>query len=114
MYKRQFYAPVDNPSVVNLVKAGSAVPVKFALGGDFGMDIFATGYPASASRPCAGGLTDALEETATPGSATLTYDPGSGRYHYNWKTDKAWAGTCRTLVLRFVDGSEATAEFRFK
>ena len=29
-----FLAPVDAPPVVNSVKAGAAVPVKFSLGGD--------------------------------------------------------------------------------
>jgi hypothetical protein len=109
-----FYAPVDNVPTVNVVKAGSTVPLKFSLGGDFGLDIFAAGYPASSWRSCTGGATDALEETVQPGSATLTYDASSGRYHYNWKTLKSWAGTCRTLVLRFADGTEVTAEFRFK
>jgi hypothetical protein len=109
-----FYQPVDNAPIVNIVKAGSTVPVKFSLGGDHGLDIFAAGSPASASHACEGQVGDALEETARPGSSTLTYDPGTGRYHYNWKTDKAWAGTCRRLVLQFVDGTQATAEFRFK
>jgi PKD domain len=109
-----FYAPVDNAPVVNVVKAGSTVPVKFGLGGDFGLAIFAAGFPASASVPCSGGSLDTLEETAQPGAATLTYDPATGRYHYNWKTSKSWAGQCRTLVLRFTDGNEVTAQFRFK
>lgn len=109
-----FDAPVDNAPTVNVVKAGSTVPLKFGLGGDHGLAIFEAGYPASASRPCTGGALDALEETAQPGSATLTYDAATDRYHYNWKTSKAWAGQCRTLVLRFVDGTEVTAEFRFK
>jgi hypothetical protein len=30
-----------------------------------------------------------------------------------WKTDKAWAGQCRELQLRFVDGRTETANFRF-
>jgi hypothetical protein len=63
---------------------------------------------------CTGGTLDTLEETALPGQAALTYDAASGRYHYNWKTQSSWAGTCRRLVLRFADGTEKTAEFRFK
>ena len=30
---------------------GAAVPVKFTLGGDMGLDIFATGYPLSRQIP---------------------------------------------------------------
>ena len=63
---------------------------------------------------CAAGAADTLEETAQPGAATLTYDAASGRYHYNWKTLKSWAGQCRTLVPGFADGPEVTAEFRFQ
>ena len=109
-----FFAPVDNAPIVNVVKAGSTVPVKFGLGGNRGMDIFAPGFPASAKVSCTGGPLDTLEETALPGQATLTYDAASGRYHYNWKTQSSWSGTCRRLVLRLADGTEKTAEFRFK
>jgi alpha-tubulin suppressor-like RCC1 family protein len=109
-----FYAPVDNQPVVNVVQAGSTVPVKFSLGGDRGLGIFAQGYPQSAVHACAGTTLDALESTSTPGEATLVYDAASGRYHYNWKTQKAWAGTCRTLVLKLTDGTTHTAEFRMR
>lgn len=109
-----FDVPVDNPPVVNVVKAGSTVPLKFGLGGARGLDIFAPGYPASTAASCGNASTDALEETATPGSTTLTYDAATGRYHYNWQTDRSWGGSCRTLVLRFADGSERTALFRFR
>jgi hypothetical protein len=45
-----FYRPVDNPPVVNTVKAGQGIPVKFSLGGDFGLDIFEAGYPTPTAR----------------------------------------------------------------
>ena len=46
-----FFRPVDNLPTVNVVKAGSAIPVKFSLGGDQGLNIFAANSPASiASR----------------------------------------------------------------
>ena len=109
-----FFAPVVNVPALNVVQAGSTVPLKFSLGGDHGLAIFAQGYPASVSHPCSGGPAGPLEPTVLPGGATLTYDPWLGRYHYNWKTSRAWAGQCRTLVMRFVDGTQVTAEFRFK
>ena len=110
-----FYAPVDNPAVVNVVKAGSTVPVKFSLGGNRGLDIFADGFPASSPHACGtSGVSDELEQTASPGASELTYDAGSQRYHFNWQTKKQWSGTCRTLVVTLVDGRTRTAEFRFK
>ena len=42
-----FFPPVDNPLVVNVVNAGRAIPVKFSLGGNKGLNIFAPGYPVS-------------------------------------------------------------------
>ena len=44
-----FFPPVDNLPALNSVKAGSAIPVKFSLGGDKGLNIFAAGYPKSVS-----------------------------------------------------------------
>jgi len=38
---------VDNPPTKNVVKAGAAVPVKFSLGGDRGLNIFASTSPSS-------------------------------------------------------------------
>ena len=87
-----FFQPIDNGKL-NTSQAGSAVPVKFTLGADRGMEIFAAGYPKSSPMSC---LTsqpiDPLEETATPGESGLSYSPGGERYHYVWKTEKAWAG----------------------
>jgi hypothetical protein len=33
------------------------------------------------------------------GNSSLQCDAGSDQYTYVWKTDKAWAKTCRILVL---------------
>jgi hypothetical protein len=108
-----FFRPVDNLPVVNVVKAGSAVPVKFSLGGDQGLAIFAKNYPVSAPMACSGAVQDAVEETVTAGGSSLSYDPTAGQYIYVWKTDKAWAGTCRQLQVKFADGSVQLANFSF-
>jgi hypothetical protein len=108
-----FFRPVDNLPVVNTVKAGSAVPVKFSLGADQGLNIFATGYPKSAAMACSGAVQDAVEETVTAGGSSLSYDAIAGQYVYVWKTDKAWAGTCRQLQVKFADGSVQMANFSF-
>lgn len=110
-----FFPPVDNPPVLNSVKAGSAVPVKFSLGSDQGLNILATGYPKSVRIVCeSGALSDDIEETVTAGSSSLQYDPLTGQYTYVWKTDKAWANTCRQFQLQLVDGTIHTANFKFK
>ena len=72
-----FFQPVDNLPVVNTVKAGQAVPVKFSLGGDRGLDIFAPGFPQSGQTSCSGsGTYDAIEATDSPGARDADLRPG--------------------------------------
>src|SRR5258705_5416781 len=109
-----FFQPVDNLPVVNLTAAGRAIPVKFSLGGNQGLNVFADGYPRSeailceSSAPIAG-----IEETVTAGGSSLSFDPGTDHYNYVWKTDKSWAGTCRQLVVKFTDGTSQRANVKF-
>jgi hypothetical protein len=108
-----FFSPVDNPPTINQVKAGQSIPVKFSLGGDRGLEIFQAGYPKVATMSCPSGVpTDPIEEAASSGNSGLQYDPVTNRYTYVWKTQKGWTG-CRTLILRFLDGTERTALFKF-
>ncbi len=110
-----FFAPVDALPVLNQVKAGKAIPVKFSLGGDQGLDIFALGYPRSAQIACdATAELDGIEQTLTAGGSSLAYDAASDQYTYTWKTNKAWLKTCRQLVLRLSDGTAHLANFSFK
>jgi hypothetical protein len=108
-----FFQPIDNAPTLNSVKAGSAVPVKFSLGGNQGMNIFQSN-PASGGIICGATEGDAIEETVTAGSSSLQFDPGTGQYIYVWKTEKAWVGQCRILQVRLKDGSSKTALFKFK
>jgi hypothetical protein len=108
-----FFQPVDNNPAVNKAKAGSAIPVKFSLGGDRGLDIFALGYPLTRAGTCDLTGSDLIEETVTAGGSSLTYDPVTAQYTYVWKTNKAWAGTCRQLVVGLNDGTTHTAWFNF-
>lgn len=109
-----FSSPVDNLPVRNLAKSGRAIPVRFGLGGDQGLNIFAAGYPKSRQVACeAGASLDVIEETTTTG-ASLSYSSGTDLYQLTWTTDRAWSGTCRELTLRFRDGSEASAIFTFR
>jgi Big-like domain-containing protein len=94
-------------------KAGANVPVKFSLGGNQGLDILRAGYPASDAMTCGGTApTDASGPIDWGGK--LKYDPVSDSYSFNWKTDKAWANSCRVLVLGLKDGTNLTATFEFK
>mgnify|MGYP000533675796 CR=1 FL=1 len=110
-----FFQPIDNLPVLNSVKAGQAIPVKFSLGGNQGLAIFAPAYPRSQRIACDTYAPESLvEETLTAGSSSLSYSAGDDQYKYVWKTDKAWAGACRQLIVKLIDGTTHYANFRFK
>jgi len=82
-------------------KAGANLNLRFALDGDQGIAVLAAGYPRSGAYTCGGTpLLDATE--GTTGDLNLA---GNGQYSYGWKTNKAWANTCRTFVLKLADGT---------
>jgi hypothetical protein len=112
-----FFSPVDNLPTLNLIKPGQAVPVKFGLGGNRGLAIFATGYPAAETISCStSALIDPVEQTVTAGDSSLSYDAGSQQYSYVWKTPSSgWpSGACRQLLLKLVDGATYRANFKAK
>ena len=77
------------------------MPVKFSLGGDKGLDIFAKTSDGGSSFPRNGNMAcdstdpvDAIEQTVSAGSSGITYDAATDRYTYVWKTARDWTG-CR-------------------
>lgn len=110
-----FFQPVDNLPAMNVGKAGSAIPVKFSLGGDQGLDIFQTGYPRVTTVSCSTGApTDVIQTTVTAGSSSLQYDSTANQYTYVWKTNSNWAGTCMQFDLGLNDGSTHTFLIQLK
>lgn len=114
-----FYPPLEleqtDPPKLNKVEAGKSVPLKFSLGGYKGLNVIASGYPASQSLDCV--LLDpigSLEPVQSAGDSGLTYDPLTQSYTYVWKTDSDWAGTCRVLSLKLTDGSVHLVAFQFQ
>jgi hypothetical protein len=65
---------------LDVVQAGRAVPVKFSLGGDRGLSIFASGHPTSQPIACAAGAAQGtVDETLSTGggvSAPLCAESG--------------------------------------
>ena len=108
-----FFRPVENLPMLNLAKAGSAIPVKFSLHGDWGLNILAVGSPKSVPISCDSAPTDVVEETAIASTSGLSYDASADQYVYVWKTDKAWAGTCRQLNVVLNDGTPHVAKVKF-
>jgi hypothetical protein len=117
-----FYPPVDmrdsnndNP-VVNVVKAGSTVPIKFEVfKGDKELTDTSSVKDLSATPiECGTGSTDRIEVTATGGTA-LRYDADAGQFVSNWKTPRDKVGSCYKLTMTTKDEvSSLSAIFRLR
>ena len=99
-----FFQPIDN-GVLNKAKWQRDPGEVQGLGGNQGLNIFASGYPGSAATTCVNtAYADSVEETVSAGGSTLSYDAAAQQYVYVWKTQSAWGGTCRTLTVKLADG----------
>jgi uncharacterized repeat protein (TIGR01451 family) len=109
-----FFSPVANPTTVNAVNAGRAIPVKFSLSGNKGLNIFAADSPSSAPYTCGNVSTVDVSQTVDATANSINYDASADQYNYIWKTESSWAGQCRTLTVTLNDGSTRTALFKFR
>jgi hypothetical protein len=110
-----FTSPVDGTPVVNVATAGQAIPFKWKLVNASGTPVtnLASASVGAVGMSCASGVvSDAVEEYAP--AAMALQNLGAGYYQYNWKSPKAYQGSCRKLVLDVGDGSTRIALFRFK
>jgi hypothetical protein len=107
-----FFAPLNNSTGMNKRNAGAALPVKFSLSRDAGLNIFLPGFPMVQQVNCNTlALLGSPESTAS--TNPLQYNQKSNQYTYNWKTQKTWAGTCRVLSVKLIDGTAHTAYIQF-
>jgi hypothetical protein len=114
-----FYNPVTmgGSSVVNTVKGGSTVPLKFnvyrTLGGveltsvsDIAaFQVYGIGCSATTAE-------DAIEFTTT-GGTSLRYDFTSRQFVQNWQTPRT-AGACYKVAMTAKDGTSIVAFFKTK
>lgn len=110
-----FHRPVDSAGVINTVKAGATVPLKFNVlkgGTPLTADI---GAVFSVRRiTCETGAEDVLEEFATTGSTQLRYDAAGGQWVQNWATPSGGMGNCYRVTMATADGSSISASFKLK
>jgi hypothetical protein len=94
---------------LNLATAGQNASVKFRLGANYGLAILKA--PLSSQRvDCATG-TPIGAPAATNSETGLAWDVD--KYQYDWKTLKAWAGTCRDLTIQLTDNTVHVIHFKF-
>jgi len=109
-----FESPIDNNGVLNVAKAGRAIPLRWRL-------LDATNQPVSTltavsvtveTLACGTGTTvDNVEEYAA-GSSGLR-NLGDGYYSFVWQTPTAYAGSCKSMKLNVGDGVAHRAHFKF-
>ena len=111
-----FYAPVDLGGVLNTVKGGSTVPLKFELFAGSteltSVDAVKSFVTTKVTCPAPGTTEDAIEEVTMSGTG-LRYDTIGGQFIQNWKTPTG-AGVCYRATMTAADGSPTTALFKTK
>jgi hypothetical protein len=110
-----FYQPVDMNGVLNTVKGGSTVPLKFEIFAGT-TELTATssvkGFSATMISCSAAAGTDEIEITST-GGTLLRYDATGGQFIQNWQTPKS-PGACLRTTITTLDDSKITAVFQLK
>jgi Tol biopolymer transport system component len=109
-----FDQPVDNNGVLNQLKAGQVVPLKWRVLTAAGTPVttltaakvMADTYNCATSAPV-----DSVEQFAVGGSGLQNL--GNGYYQFNWATSKAYAGSCKKMRLEIGDGVTHDALFKF-
>jgi hypothetical protein len=106
-----FSSPVDNGGVLNVAKAGQAIPLKWRLM-DNGSPVtnLSSVSGVTTNITCNLGSTDNVEVYAA-GSSGLQ-NLGDGYYQFNWKSPTTYAKSCKTLTLKGI-GMTQQANFQF-
>ncbi len=115
-----FFSPVANPPVVNLIKAGQTVPVKWQVLNANGLGVagltLAPGGTVSlsaSSTACTAGAVDNTIPVTASGSSGLQ-DLGGGNYQFNWSTGGLPSGACVDLAVNPGDTTLHHAFFQTK
>jgi hypothetical protein len=108
-----FSSPVDNPSYLNVMKAGQAVPLKWQLkdaSGNPVTNLQSVTVTVKDTNCQLGQTADQVEEFAA-GSSSLQ-NLGGGYYQFNWKSPTSYAKSCKMLTVNGV-GVQQSALFQF-
>ena len=109
-----FLRPVSmGEGVVNSVKAGSTVPLKFEVhrGGPTGPQVTSEVGAITMRRVACGGSdsTEPVTAIASTGGTALRY--ADGQWVQNWATPAGGKGSCYRVTLTTADGSSVAAGF---
>ncbi len=107
-----FLSPLVNPPAMNDWPLDAQIPMNFMLNGYKGMNFLAGGRPLYAFANCrTGKVISSYNPLPVPYS--LAYKPETDIYSLVFAPPKAWANSCVLVTLKFVDGTNHPALFRF-
>jgi hypothetical protein len=103
-----FDSPVGVGGLIDSVKAGDSVPLKFSLRGNQGLGVVTqTTWQASSCADWS-----ALGSPATA-QAKISYGQPTDRYLDLVTTDPSWKGSCRTVDVWLADGTSHSVRVHF-
>lgn len=112
-----FFQPIDNYPIINVVKAGRTIPVKWQVknaAGEIISDLTTVKGISSGAIACDLAPTSEIsDEALTTGGTSLRFDFASQQFVYNWETASAWNG-CRLLRVELKDSTVHIAKFQFR
>ena len=110
-----FYQPVDVGGILNTVKGGSTVPLKFEVfqGTTELTDVAVVKSMLTYLVTCDTTAVQEEIETVATGGTVLRYDATAGQFIHNWQTPKS-PGKCYITVVTTQDGSSLQAKFKLK
>lgn len=112
-----FFQPIDNYPIINVVKAGKTIPVKWQVknsAGEVISDLTTVKSITSGAIACDLAPTSEIGEDAlTTGGTSLRFDFSSQQFVYNWETASSWNG-CRLLRVELKDSTAHIAKFQFR
>jgi hypothetical protein len=109
-----FYQPVDMNGVLNTVKGGSTVPLKFEVfAGSTELTDTAVVSTLVKQVTCNAVAGEDTVEVLATGGTILRYDAIGGQFIFNWQTPKL-PGKCYSVTMTTQDGSSLTALFKLK
>ena len=108
-----FAQPVDANNVLNLAKAGRAIPLKWQVldAQNNPVTTLTKAVVSVGTLNCTSASTDTVEEYAAGNSGLQNL--GGGYYQFNWQTPTSYAGSCKTMKLDIGDGVTHQALFKF-
>ncbi len=106
-----FFDPVSMDAP-NLANPGQAIPVKFSLDGDQGLDVIESAR--FVSHGTVANPTGELVDSVAASRSQLSYNATNDQYTYVWKTLKAWSKQTGEFVLTLSDGTTHSFDVTFK